>query len=414
MQSGPFVAYLPGGAHTAHFQLAASTLNPAGGQLAHIDVFDETDTTLLSTTSVLWSAFRVARIAQDFPVEFRSIAGHAVGFRVIWDALPDAHALTISDVAIDQPSAFSAANLSHACGRLDAFENWTVDRQHDAASCALSSGANVTPAAGHNTAHFELRVDNFNLDDAPVATLTVVDQVSGATLVTRALTRKDFPNALFQDFSLEFSSETAHSYDLTTTWQRSDSAPRLTERGVYVLANTRDVTLSLPFDTRGIGTTANDGSIDDVGSTFPAQWLGAGTSFGGHSFLFGSTTPNALNVLSANGQTLTLPAKAARSLSLLLLGINGTQSGTVVVHYADGTSTSAAIAVSDWASPATELGESYAVAAPHRWTKTGIEYLNFHLFHQAVTLDPARVAVSVSLPVNLKLKLFAATLSTVE
>ena len=415
MQEGPFVSYLPAGSHVAHFELTASRISTSTSALAELEVRDETTGSTLASATTPWSDFHVARAVQDFAVPYQlPSAGHALSFRVIWQAVPSAPALTVSDVSVDQAFAFSAANLDHQCGRLDAFQNWAADRQRDAAACELASGPAVALPAGPATAHFELKVDNFNLDDERVATLAVVDHASGSAVLERALTRQDFPNALFQDFSLAFTAQANESFDFVATWQRSALAPRLILRGVYVVASARDMSVALGYDTRGIGTAPGDGSIDGVGSVFASQWLGSSVTVAGHSFTFGATSPGALNVLSANGQSVTLPAQAASELQLLLFAINGTQSAqSFVVHYTDGSSSSVTRSVSDWVSAAPQADESYAVAAPARWSKTGLEYGNFHIFQQSLPLDPKRVPASLSLPANPNLKLFAATLNAV-
>ncbi len=415
MQDGPFIAYLPAGAHVAHFELAASRTSAAADALAQLEIRDETAGNAIAMVTAAWSDFHVARGVQDFAVPFTlATAGHALSFRVLWQALASAPALTIYSVGVDQPNAFAAASLSHACGRLDALENWEADRQRDTASCTLSSGPGIALSAGHALAHFELKVDNFAWDDAKVATIAVVDHASSASLATKDLTRKDFQTVMFQDFSLEFTAQTGQRVDLVTIYQTSDDAPRLTERAIYVQDATTDSSITLPFDTRGIGTAAGDASVDGVGSAFAAQWLGSPATVAGHTFSFGSTAAGAMNVLSANGQSLTLPQKPARELHLLLFAVNGTQSAqTFTVHYADDGTVAITQSVSDWVAAAPQADESYAVSAPARWSKTALEYGNFHVFHHTLPLDPARMPMSVTLPSNASLKLLAATASVV-
>jgi Glycosyl hydrolase family 76 len=416
MQDGPFVSYLPAGSHIAHFGLTASRVSSAANALADLEVRDETAGSALATLPVLWSDFHAARVVQDFAVPYSlATAGHTLSFRVLWQAAPAAPALTVSDVAVDQAFAFSAANLTHDCGRLDAFQNWAADRARDVAACTLASGPGVALPPGHATAHFELKVDNFELDDERVSTLAVIDRTTGVTAASRDLTRKNFQTALFQDFALEFTALPDSDYDLAVTWQKSAAAPKLTLRGVYVAAAQQDASISLPFDTRGVGTSPADGSIDAVGSVFAAQWLGSTVTAGGHSFTLGSTAGGALNAVSSNGQSIPLPAKAATELQLLLFAINGTQTDvSFVVRYADDSTSAHTRSVSDWVSPAPAANEAYAVAAPFRWAKTGEEYGNFHIFRQTLPLDRARVPAAITLPANPNVKVFAATLVTVS
>jgi predicted alpha-1,6-mannanase (GH76 family) len=415
MQDGPFIAYLPAGAHVAHFGLAASRISSASTPLAELEVRDETAGSAIATRAIPWSAFDVARATQDFAIPFtQQDSSHALSFRVLWQALSGAPALTVSDVSIDRGFATSAANMTHECGRLDAFQNWEADRFRDAASCELAAAAAVTLPAGHASAHFELKVDNFNLDGARVATIAVLDHGSLATVVTKDLARSDFRTLLYRDFALEFTAESGHSYDFVTTWQDSALAPRLTERGVYVVAATEDASISLPFDTRGVGTAPGDGSIDGVGSVFASQWLGSALTVSGHAFTFGSSASGAMNVLSANGQSISLPSKPASAIHLVLFAVNGTQPNqTFTVHYSDDSNAAIARSVSDWVSASPGADEAYAVAAPARWSKTGLEYGNFHIFVHTLPLDSTRTPTALSLPMNPNLKIFAATLSEI-
>jgi predicted alpha-1,6-mannanase (GH76 family) len=416
MQSGPFVAYLPPGSHTVHFQLAVDRVGAAPSPLVTLDVRDATTDTVLARREVSWSEFSDANAPRDFGVAYRSTThDHPVEYGVRWVGVMEPPTLTISDVAIDGERSFTAANLEHECGRLDAHARWEADRLRDAASCVLARGPGVVLEPGSHTAHFELQVDNFNLDDLPVARISVIDRTAGTTSGAVDITRGRFPNKLFQLFSITFDAVAGHRYDFETVWKRSALAPRLTQRGVYVRRAVRDVAVALPYNVRGIGTAPGDASIDAVGSAFQSTWLdglGSIQVAGYHRFTVGSVGAGASNVLESRGADVSLPAGDFGQLHVLALAVNGAQEDQAfVVHYTDGTASTVKLSFSDWVAESRQNDEEYALAAPARWSKTGIEHGNFHLTRHAIPLDGGKTASRVTLPSNPNVKIFAATLS---
>ena len=236
MQWGPYASYLPNGAHTAHFRLAVSTLALHCGALVHLDIRENNGGTSLGQLDVPWNAFVEAGKAQDFDLPFtQSTSNDPLEFRVYWNAMPGSPTLTVSDVSVDGGFNWTAANLGHAIGRLDGNDNWEADPVRDPASGFLMEGPATSELGASNcVATFEVKVDNFNLDSAPLATLAVVDADTGTTLTARTITRDQFPNILFQEFPLSFTSQGGHHYDYRVWWNAFPGAPRLTARGVYV------------------------------------------------------------------------------------------------------------------------------------------------------------------------------------
>jgi hypothetical protein len=123
--------------------------------------------------------------------------------------------------------------FKHDVGRPDGHGNWTANPLQDHASGFLLHGpADVT--TGANEARFELKVDNFNWDNAKVATISVWDMDTQTTVAERDLKRHKFPNTLYQTFTLRFKAVAGHHYEFRTLWHWSATAPWVTQRWVGV------------------------------------------------------------------------------------------------------------------------------------------------------------------------------------
>jgi hypothetical protein len=273
----------------------------------------------------------------------------------------------------------------------------------------MLSGGALAVDAGAQVARFELQVDDFFHDDAPVATLAVVDHADGHELATRTLTRHAFPTVLVHGFDVPFQAEAGHAYDFSVKRLASDFAPTLRARAVQVRAAAVRTPVTLPFNARGIRRGAGGGELDGSGSAFAAQALDAPYYAGVREFTLGPLTDGSANVVAAAGQVIPLPATPARALELLVLAVDGTQTGTFRVEYADGTSESFDRRVSDWWAPDLQPDEDYGVASAFFWKAAGKQYGNFHAFVHALPLDPAKVPSQLTLPSNAKIKVLAAT-----
>jgi hypothetical protein len=416
MQAGPAVTYLSAGAHTAHVRLVVDALRAGACVLAAVEVRSASDGGVpLAHRDVAWADFAAAGEATDFALPYVvAAANDAVDVRVYWHAQPGAPRLTISDVAVDVPHAWTGANLAHDVGRLDVKGAWIADPVVDAAPGLLAHGPGTTElTAGPSTAFFELAVDDFAATPGTIATLAVVDDATGQALATRDLARADFRSSLYAPQPLPFTAPAGHPIDFTVRWPGA-GAPRVSLRGVAVLPGAR-AAVTLPFDTRGVGTAAGDADLDGLGNAMASAWLPATVTVGLRSYALGPTAPGAHNALAANGQTIALPSGVFRAVRVLALATNGTQAAQpFVIAYTDGSTTSHTRSISDWFAAQPQADERIALTMPARWTASGAGYGDIHVYEYVLPIDAGKTAASLKLPAAPHVKVFAASMEASE
>lgn len=174
------------------------------------------------------------------------------------------------------------------------------------------------------------------------------------------------------------------------------------------------VNLASFYNRSGIWTDGAtfSGGADGGGYAYSANLLGSIPSWNGLVFKPGS--PNALDIVSCAGQTITLPAGNFTSLQMLGSAVQGNQTAqSFTVTYTDNSTATLSQSFSDWVYPQHYAGETLAMTLPYRNNGGGSKdlYTAVNLYNYNLTLDQTKTVKSVTLPSNGKVLIFGMTLA---
>ncbi len=151
--------------------------------------------------------------------------------------------------------------------------------------------------------------------------------------------------------------------------------------------------------------------IDDDGTALSATLLGPSETW--HSTFFDFGLPNATNVISATGQTITLPPGQYSSLLMLAVGVNGSQDNQAfTVNYTNGAASSFSVSIADWVVPVNYSGQTTVETIGHRNTSSGSQdNPGANIYGYTMTLNSNYVVKSIKLPNNANVEVLALSLS---
>jgi beta-glucosidase len=168
--------------------------------------------------------------------------------------------------------------------------------------------------------------------------------------------------------------------------------------------------LSAAYNNTGISNNSDESAADydGVGDSFSAQALAAGTptaltqggkvTVGGTTFTWPDVAPGNPDNVVAAGQTIALSGSGT-DLGFLGSSQNGTATGTVTVHYTDGTSKPFTLNMADWYANAPAVGNQL-VTTTSSWNFQS-NSLGAHpvsVYFASVPLDKGKTVSSVTLP----------------
>jgi hypothetical protein len=166
------------------------------------------------------------------------------------------------------------------------------------------------------------------------------------------------------------------------------------------------------YNDGGLTTAANSGAgnFDGAGHSYDsaaltAKGLRPGAQVSVHGARFTWPGSDSLDNIRTQGQTVGVKG-AGRVLAFLGAATLGTQRGTVIIHYADGSSQSAVLSFADWRADRAADGGTILASVP--WTQIpGAGQHQVSVYSASVPLKAGQAVVSVTLPVNIDLHVFA-------
>lgn len=183
---------------------------------------------------------------------------------------------------------------------------------------------------------------------------------------------------------------------------------------VPTVAGATPVPLANVFNVVGIvpDNVPFSDSIDGDGFDCSSNLLHSSFSWKGVPFELGTANKGA-NVVTCNGQSIPLPAGKFSKLEMLAIAVNGAQgSQDFVVTYSDTSlNQTNTQSLSDWNSPDGNTGESQAIDMDYRDQSDGTrDDQPYYVYGYTFNLNPSGNPISLVLPSNSNVKVFALTL----
>lgn len=174
-----------------------------------------------------------------------------------------------------------------------------------------------------------------------------------------------------------------------------------------------DLAVTVPFpsvpaayDNVGISsdTATSSGNFDGGGDSYSAQALvavglapGAAVKVAGVSVAWPDAAAGSPDNVIAEGQTIDVSGSGT-TLALLGASNNGTGTGTLTVHYSDGTSQSQTISFADWYANSPVTGDQLVATTSHWNHASGIGKHPVSVYSTTVGLQPGKTVTSLTLP----------------
>jgi beta-glucosidase len=178
--------------------------------------------------------------------------------------------------------------------------------------------------------------------------------------------------------------------------------------------------LAAAYNDVGVTDDANPtaGNLDGAGYSFSAQALasvgvvpGGTVTSGSASFTWPDAPAGRPDTVTTAGQVIALHGSGS-ALSFLAAGTYGTQSGSVTITYADGSTSTSTVTVADWYANQAVPGCSLIVTSPYWNRPAGSNYprdQKVSLYAASIPLIAGKQVAYLALPNNGSLHIFADT-----
>ncbi len=155
--------------------------------------------------------------------------------------------------------------------------------------------------------------------------------------------------------------------------------------------------LTAYMNNEGIGSAPGQANFDGSGYAYPAGQLplAGQRTFNGVPYLFPGSKSGVNDNVVALGQTIKFPQGNYQQAFLLVAASWGQASGTVTIHYTDGSTSSALVSAPDWD---TGGSSGSVVQTACRYSSTGNDQAAVHIYAVQITINSGKIASSLTLP----------------
>jgi predicted alpha-1,2-mannosidase len=123
---------------------------------------------------------------------------------------------------------------------------------------------------------------------------------------------------------------------------------------------------------------------------------GSSVTADGLNFTWPNVQPCNVDNILAEGQTM-LMSGTGNTLGFLGSSTNGTAAGSVVIHYTDGTSSTATLSLNDWAQ-GPGSGDTSVAAMTYRNSTDGSQTINMWVYAASVPVESGKTVASITFP----------------
>jgi len=155
------------------------------------------------------------------------------------------------------------------------------------------------------------------------------------------------------------------------------------------------------------GKSPTNGGLDGSYYALLESYVGSSVFWGGASFHIGpANAPDAVS-----NAKIALASGSYSTLAILATTAFGPQTGTYIVTYTDGSTSTFTQESSDWGAPGNLAGESIALAMPYRVMPNGAtQGSGWYLYGYSFALSKSKKVASLTLPTSGNIKVFSAVL----
>lgn len=207
-----------------------------------------------------------------------------------------------------------------------------------------------------------------------------------------------------------------YAYSLRTTpnWNLSSiTLPNTPNVNIFAitLVSSQQADLSAYYNEDGWGSDSNPSNNSfggDTGYGYSANVLNRNPTYSGIQYTLGTAADGQNNQIKGTGQTLQLPPNQYSAIKLLGASTHGNKTGTFIMNYSDGSTSSMNVSMQDWALPDTTANQMQLMSYAHISGGTGTG--TFYVFGYTLSPTAEKTVTSLTTPGNADIHVYAISL----